>query len=169
MIANIFVFSLFPKNGSKWLLLVQNGLIWAQNNTKYENGQNSSKQSWANNQIFEYILIFWTNIFIRKNIRWFFLDWIYLDIYSWSFYHAEYIWIFLCLISMATNMFGYSFVQKNDICPTLVYTALVYTVVYISSADRAKPGAALQTPPTFFSHSFTAQQSPNTCLGHSES
>ena len=57
--------------------MVQNGLIWAQNKTKYENGQNSPKHCWANNQIFEYIIIFWTNIFICKNIRWFFLDQIY--------------------------------------------------------------------------------------------
>ena len=66
MIANVFEFSLFPKNGLKWLLLIQNGLIWAHNNTKYEKGQNSPKQSLANNQIFKYIRIFWTNIFIRK-------------------------------------------------------------------------------------------------------
>ena len=69
MIANIFEFSLFPKKGKKLLLLVQNSSIWFQNNTKYENGQNSPKQSWENNLIFEYIRIFWTNIFIRKNIR----------------------------------------------------------------------------------------------------
>ena len=57
MIANIFEFSFFPKNGKKWLLLVQNGLIWAQKNTEYKNGQNSPKQSWANNiQIYSYIL-----------------------------------------------------------------------------------------------------------------
>ena len=40
----------------------------AQNNTKYENGKNSPKQSWANNQIFEYIRTFWTNTIICKNI-----------------------------------------------------------------------------------------------------
>ena len=39
-----------------------------QNNKKYKNGQNSPKQSWENNLIFEYIQIFWTNIFIHKNI-----------------------------------------------------------------------------------------------------
>ena len=53
----------------KWLLLVKNCLIWAQNNTQYENGQNSPKQSWANNHIFEYIGIFCKTIFICKNIR----------------------------------------------------------------------------------------------------
>ena len=102
------------------LLLVQNGSIWVQNNTKYVNGQNSPKQSWANNLIFEYIRIFWTNVFIRKNIRWFFLGRIYSDIHSWYFYHAEYIRIFIRPISMVTNIFGYSFVQKFYIRPTLV-------------------------------------------------
>ena len=69
MIANIFEFSFFPKNGEKWLFLVQNGSIWVQSYTKYENGPNSTKQSWANNLIFKYIRIFWTNIFIRKNLH----------------------------------------------------------------------------------------------------
>ena len=82
MIANIFDFAFFPKNVLKWLLLVQNGLIRAQNNTKYENGQNIPKQSWANNQVFEYICIFWTNMFFYKNICCFFLDRIHLDIHS---------------------------------------------------------------------------------------
>ena len=100
------------------LLLVHNGSTWVQSNTTYENGQNSPKQSWENNLIFEYIWIFWTNIFIRKNICWFFLGQIYSDIHSWSFYHAEYIRIFIRSISMVTNIFGYSFVQKNVICPT---------------------------------------------------
>ena len=44
---------------------------------------------WANNDIFEYIHIFWTNKFIRKNIWWFFLDWIFLDIQSWSFLSCQ--------------------------------------------------------------------------------
>ena len=104
------------QNGSIW---VQNGSIFVQNNTKYENGQNSPKQHGANNLIFEYIRIFWTNIFIRKNIRWFFLGQIYSDIHSWYFYHAEYIQIFIRPISIVTNVFGYSFVQKFDIRPTL--------------------------------------------------
>ena len=69
MIANIFEFLLFPKNGEKLLLLVQNGSLCVQNNTKYENGQNIPKQSWAKNLMFEYIRIFWMNIFICKNIR----------------------------------------------------------------------------------------------------
>ena len=63
------------------LLLVQNCSIWFQNNTKYENDQNSQKQSWENNLIFKYIRIFWTNIFIHKNICRFFM--------------AEFIWIFM--------------------------------------------------------------------------
>ena len=90
------------------------------------------KQSWANNQIFKYIRIFWTNIFIRKNICWFFLDQINLDIYSWYFYHAEYIRIFIRPISMVTNIFGYSFVQKNYICPTLPAPFLVLPQIMLS-------------------------------------
>ena len=43
MIANIFEWSLFPKNGKKWLVLVQNGAIWVKNKTKHENGLNSPK------------------------------------------------------------------------------------------------------------------------------
>ena len=136
MIANIFEFSLFPKNGLKWLWLVQNGSIWVKNNTKYENGQNSPKQSWASNLISEYIQIFWTNIFIRNNIRRFFLGQIYSDIHSWSFYHAKYIWIFIRPICMVTNIFGYSFVQKIDICPTL-YWSSVKNWPQVQSRERA--------------------------------
>ena len=104
--------------------MVQNGSIWVQNNTKYENGQNSPKQSWENYLMFEYIQIFWMNIFIRKNIRKFFLGQIYSDIHSWYFYHAEYIRIFIRPISMVTNIFGYSFVQKFNIRPTLIKKTL---------------------------------------------
>ena len=69
IIVNIFEFSWFPTNVLKWLLLVQNGSIWGQINTKYENGQNSPKQSLANYLTFEYIQTFWTNIFIGKTIH----------------------------------------------------------------------------------------------------
>ena len=95
------------------MLLVKNGLIWAQNNTKYENGQNSPKQSWENNQIFEYICKFWANIFIRQIFCNFFLDRIYTDIHSRYFFHAIYFWIFIFQIPMVTNIFRYSFVPKN--------------------------------------------------------
>ena len=107
--------------------MVQNGSLWVQNSTKYESGQNIPKQSWANNLMFEYIRIFWMNIFIRKNIRWFFLGRIYSDIHLWSFYHAEYIRIFIRPISMVTNIFWCSFVQKIYIRPTLLecYSAKV--------------------------------------------
>ena len=97
--------------------MVQNGSVLVQNNTKYENGQNSSKITWANDLIFEYIIIFWTNIFICKDICWFFLWRIYSDIHSWCFHHATYIWIFICPISMVTNIFRYSFVQKRILVP----------------------------------------------------
>ena len=97
----------------KWLLLVQNGLIWVQNNTKYVIGQNSPKQFVANNLIFEYISKIWKNIFLCKNICWFFLGQIYSDINLWSFYHTQYIWIFLRAIIMVTNIFRYSFIQKK--------------------------------------------------------
>ena len=114
--------------------MVQRGSIWVQNNTKFKNVQNSPKSSWAKNLIFESIRIFWTNIFICKNIHWFFMGQIYSDIHSWYFYHAEYIWIFICPISMVANIFGYSFVQTNYICPTLVYYSPVLpcTLVYSS-------------------------------------
>ena len=69
---------------------------------KYKKGQNSPKQSWVNNLKFEYIQIFWKNMFICKNIIWFFLGHIYSDLYSWSFYHAEYISIIICRISMVS-------------------------------------------------------------------
>ena len=79
---------------------------------KYENGQNSPKQSWANYLIFEYIQTFWTNIFNRKNICWFFL--------------GRIIWMYICDHFIMPNIYGYSFVQylfirpkKKDICPTL--------------------------------------------------
>ena len=87
-----------------------------------------------NNQIFKYIPIFWTNIFIRKNIRWFFPDRIILDFHCWSFYHAEYILIFICPISMVMNIFEYSFVPKNDIRPTLVHLSIcLFVDVFICS------------------------------------
>ena len=111
--------------------MVQNGLKLAQNNTKYKNSQNSPKHSWAYNQIFKYIRIFWMNIFIHKNIRLFFLNQIYSDIHSWSFYHAKYIGIFICLISMVTNISGYSFIQKNYIRPTLPRTLLFQVIQHI--------------------------------------
>ena len=53
MKANIFEFSLFHKNGFKWLISVQNGSIWVKDDTKYENGQISPKPSWANILILE--------------------------------------------------------------------------------------------------------------------
>ena len=82
------------------------------------------KKSCANYQIFEYIQIFWMKIFIRKIIHRFFLGQSYLDIYLWSFYHAEYIWIFIRPISMVTNIFRQSFVKKKDIRPTLVFRSI---------------------------------------------
>ena len=44
---------------------------------------------------------------------------IYLDIYLQSFNPEEYIQIFVCTISVVTNIFWYSFVQNNDILHTL--------------------------------------------------
>ena len=108
-------FYCFPENVKKWLFLVQN-------NTKYENGKHSPKRFWENYLIFKCIRIFWTNLLICQHIRWFFLGWIYLDIHSWSFYHAEYIRIFNRPISIVTNIFRYSFVQKKDIRPTPSHT-----------------------------------------------
>ena len=82
MIANTFEFSVFPKIVEKSFVLVQNGPIWVKNNTKYDNSQNSPKESGAYNLISEYTRIFRTNIFIRQNIHYFFLGRIYLDIHS---------------------------------------------------------------------------------------
>ena len=65
--------------------------------------------------------LFWTNIFISQNIRRYFVGEIYSYIYLWSFYPAEYIQILIHWISMVTNIFRYSFVQKNYICPTLYW------------------------------------------------
>ena len=69
--------------------------------------------------IFVYIQIFWTNIFVCQNIWWIFLEQIYLDILSWSFFPEQYILRFIRPISIVTNIFRYSFVQTNHICPTL--------------------------------------------------
>ena len=44
------------------------GPKWFNKGPKYKKGQNSPKQSWVNNLKFEYIQIFWKNIFICKNI-----------------------------------------------------------------------------------------------------
>ena len=67
MIANLFEFSLFSKKVKKWFVFVQKSLIVVQNKTNHENGHHSPKQTWAHYRIFEYIQIFWTNIFIHKN------------------------------------------------------------------------------------------------------
>ena len=48
---------------------------------KYDNGKISPEQSWGNILISNYIRIFQTKIFIRPNIRIFFLGQIYSDIY----------------------------------------------------------------------------------------
>ena len=92
----IWIFIVSQK-GKKLLLLVETGSIWFQNNKKYENGQNSPKQSWENYLIFKYIRISWTNIFICRNIRWFFM--------------GKFIRIFIHDIFIVPKIFGYSFVQ----------------------------------------------------------
>ena len=81
--------------------MVQNVLIWVQNNTKYENGQNSPKHFWANFLIFEYVhLAKYLLVFSRPNIFGYsfviYLCWqIYSDIHSSNIYDSEYIWIFI--------------------------------------------------------------------------
>ena len=91
------------------VIIGPNWEIWVQSNTKYKNGQSSQKHFRANYQIFEYIQIFRTNIFIRKNIRWFFSRanlfgysfvfvlscQVYSDIHSSNIYGNKYIWIFI--------------------------------------------------------------------------
>ena len=97
MIANTFDILVCHKNCYKWLLMVQNGLVWVQNNTKYENRQNSPKQSWAYILIFGYVRIFWTNIFICQIIC--------------KFFQGAFIRIFIRDILIRLNIFGYSFIQ----------------------------------------------------------
>ena len=63
------------------------------------------------------------NIFICQNISRFLLGRINLDIHLWYFDLAEYIRIFICPLSMVTNIIRYLFVQINDICPTLLLSA----------------------------------------------
>ena len=124
MIVNIFEFSLFPKNGLKWLLLVQIGSLLVQNNIyniKFlKIVQNNIGQIIWYLNIFEYLDKY---IHLQKYSL-IFLGRIYLDIHLWSFYHAEYIRIFICPISIVTNIFGYSFIQQKDIRPTLVLSDL---------------------------------------------
>ena len=69
-------------------------------------------------QIVKYcnIFVYFGQIYSFSKI---FVDPIYSDIYLLSFYQAEYIRILICPISMVTSIFGYSFIQKHDICPTL--------------------------------------------------
>ena len=52
------------------------------------------------------------------------------------FYHVEYIRIFIRPISIVTNIFGYSFIQKNDIRPTL-YWSSVKNWPQVQSKERA--------------------------------
>ena len=90
--------------------MVRKGSILVQNNTKYENGQHSPRQFGQ--------IILYSNIFEYFGQIYSFA--IYLDIHSWSFYHAKYIRIFIHPISMVTNILQYSFIKKEkDICPTL--------------------------------------------------
>ena len=111
------------------------------NYTKYENCQNSQKQSWANNQIFKYIPIFWTNIFIRENICWFFLDWIILDFHWWSFYHAKYILIFIRPISMVRELSSFIRVtksQKGVSSPPSIFLRKMFNLKYTHIQVRGK-------------------------------
>ena len=106
----------------KWSKIVQFGFFLK--NTKYENGHLSLNKSWANFLIFKSIRIFWTNIFIRKDICKFLLRQIYLDIHLWylscqiywdihpsNIYGIKYIQMFICL-------------KKNYIPPALQFTHL---------------------------------------------
>ena len=110
------------------LLMVQNGSIWFQNNTKYENGQNSPKQSWENNLIFEYIQIFWTNIFFAK----LFVDFSWANLFGYSFV------IFLsCQIYSdihSSNIYGNEYI-RIFIRPKILYsshTAPVLEILWVS-------------------------------------
>ena len=103
---SIFIVS---KKQFKIIIICPKCSILVQNNTKYENFQNSSKQYWANNLIFKYIKIIWMNIltgkkhlllFSRANLFGYsFLIFLSCRIYSvihlFNIYGNKYIWIFI--------------------------------------------------------------------------
>ena len=77
---------------------------------------------------------------------------LYSDIHLWYFFHAEYILIFICQISMVMNIYGYSFVQKFDIRPTLLRTPSVQIVpttlvTWVSQNRQGKLHPSLRGPP----------------------
>ena len=114
--ANIFKFSVFSKNGSKWLLLVQNGSLWVQNFTNMNMAKIVQKNLGQKSDIQIYLNNLDKNIHSKSNC-WSFLELIYLDIHSWSFYHAKYIQVFICPISMVTNVFVYFLFKKMIFIP----------------------------------------------------
>ena len=134
------------KAPQKWLKSSNTGpkwIIWVKNKTKYENGQISPNNF---GQIFWYLNILDEYIHSQKYLLIYFLGQIYLNIHLWSFYQAEYTRLFICPISMVTNVFGYSFVKKNiywsntaqdlqnNLCWYLVYwfcrTFLIYFFLF---------------------------------------
>ena len=90
-------------HGYSWSKMVQFGL---EKHSKYENGQISSKQSWANILIFKSIRLFWTKIFIHQNICRFFSR---VNLFGYSFV------IFLCcrigLDIHSSNIYGNKYIQ----------------------------------------------------------
>ena len=89
------------------LLSVQNGSIWVQNNTKYENAKivenNLGKTIWYSNTLeyfgriysFAKIFVEWANLFWYSFVI-FLSCRIYSDIHSSNIYGNKYIGIFIC-------------------------------------------------------------------------
>ena len=99
---------------------------------------------------------------------WFFHGRIYSDIQLWYFYRAKYIRILICPISMVTNIFGYSFVQKFDIRPSPIQRATLYsTNLFLCNLSCSNNQT---TVPPFFNKIYISgdlmfQATP--CLWHS--
>ena len=125
MIANVFEFSLFPKNGLNcyyWSKMVQYGSKITQNMKIAKIVKNNVGQIIWYSNTFKYF----GRIYYSQKHLFIFLGQIYSDIHSWYFYHVEYTWIFIRQIYMVTNIFGYSFVQQFDIRPSLLHTWIIH-------------------------------------------
>ena len=105
------------QNGLKWSKNAQDGPKWSKITKNGENCQNSPKQCWTNILIFKYILTYLGKYIHLPN---YLLTFSRANLFGYSFvitFHDEYIQIFIRSISMVTNIFIYSFVQKNYIHP----------------------------------------------------
>ena len=85
-------------------------------------------------QIFWYSNIFkyFGQIYSFSKIFIIFFMVIYSDLHLWSFYPAEYIWIFIRQLSMVKNIFWYTFVKKG------IFVSTWFTLVHTASKVLAK-------------------------------